>query len=63
MPSRVEQTLQRKAEQKFPGDKQRQNRYVYGTMRKMGWVPKVRSGSASPPPSSSEQKTQGEVPS
>lgn len=40
MPKQVEASLRKEAEKKFPGDKQRQNAYIFGTMRKLGWKPK-----------------------
>lgn len=40
MPRAVEEKLRREAERKFPGNKQRQNAYIYGTLRKTGWKPK-----------------------
>jgi hypothetical protein len=39
MPTKVEAKLREEAEKKFPGDKPRQDRYIYGTMRKQGWKP------------------------
>ena len=40
MPTKVEKSLREEAEKKFPGDKARQDRYIYGTMRhKLGWKP------------------------
>jgi hypothetical protein len=40
MPKKMEKELKAEARKKFPGDKERQDRYVYGTMRKTGWKPK-----------------------
>lgn len=40
MPAALEQKLQAEAAKKFPGDKKRQNAYVYGALRKRGWRPK-----------------------
>jgi hypothetical protein len=40
MPKAVEEKLRKEAELKFPGDKKRQNAYIYGTLRKKGWTPK-----------------------
>lgn len=40
MPLELERKLREEAEKKFPGDKQRQNAYIYGTLRKLGWKPK-----------------------
>jgi len=39
MPAKMERRLKREARAKFPGDRDRQNRYVYGTLRKTGWKP------------------------
>ena len=39
MPAKLERELKTKAEEKFPGNKDRQDRYVYGTLRKTGWKP------------------------
>ncbi len=36
----MEKALKAKAKKKFPGNKKRQDAYVYGTMRKTGWKPK-----------------------
>ena len=41
MPVALERKLQHEAAHKFPGDTKRQNAYVYGTLRKTGWTPKV----------------------
>ena len=35
MPKAVEQKLKAEAEKKFPGDQDRQDRYVYGTLAKL----------------------------
>jgi hypothetical protein len=41
MPKALEQRLRREAEKKFPGDRERQDAYVYGTLRKVAaWRPK-----------------------
>jgi hypothetical protein len=40
MPEALEQKLRQEAKQKFPGDKTRQDAYVYGALRKTGWKPK-----------------------
>jgi len=40
MPKAVEEKLRKEAERKFPGDKERQNAYIYGTLRKTAWKPK-----------------------
>jgi hypothetical protein len=42
VPRRIEEKLRREAEQKFPGDKEKQNAYIYGTLRKIGWKPKEK---------------------
>lgn len=39
MPRKMEQRLKRKAKKKFPGNKEKQDKYVYGTLRKTGWKP------------------------
>lgn len=39
MPEKMERELKSTASKKFPGNKKRQDRYVYGTMRKTGWKP------------------------
>jgi hypothetical protein len=43
MPIELERKLKEEAEHKFPNDKERQNRYIYGTMRKLGWHPKGKA--------------------
>lgn len=40
MPVALERKLKAEAERKFPGDKRRQDAYVYGTLRQTGWKPK-----------------------
>jgi hypothetical protein len=35
VPKEVEDRLKREAAEKFPGDKERQNAYVYSTLRKI----------------------------
>lgn len=40
MPKKMEAELKREAKKKFPNDKEKQDKYVYGTMRKTGWHPK-----------------------
>ena len=39
MPEKAERALRTQARKKFPGNKERQDRYVYGKLRKMGWRP------------------------
>lgn len=39
MPKAMEEALKRRARKMFPGDEERQDKYVYGTMRKQGWRP------------------------
>ncbi len=40
MPEKMERKLKAEARKKFPGNKERQGAYVYGTMRKTtGWKP------------------------
>lgn len=45
MPTKVEASLREEAEKKFPGDKERQNAYIFGTLRKLGWKPKREQAS------------------
>lgn len=40
MPKELEAKLRAEAERKFPGDQERQDRYVYGALRNTGWKPK-----------------------
>lgn len=40
MPKHVERKLRVEARRKFPGDKEKQDAYVYGTMQKLGLMPK-----------------------
>lgn len=43
MPKWLERRLRREAKRRFPNDKERQDRYVYGTLRhKFGWKPRRR---------------------
>ena len=39
MPKKLEKELKAEARKKFPGDEERQDKYVYGTLRKTGWKP------------------------
>lgn len=39
MPKDLERALRRQARKMFPNDKKRQDRFVYGIMRKQGWSP------------------------
>lgn len=39
MPKKMERELKKEAKKKFPKDRERQDRYIYGTMRKTGWKP------------------------
>jgi hypothetical protein len=39
MPKKMEQALRKKARAKWPKNKERQDKYVYGAMRKAGWKP------------------------
>jgi hypothetical protein len=41
-PIALERKLKRKAAKKFPKDKERQDAYVFGTLRKTGWVPSTQ---------------------
>jgi len=40
MPKKLERELKSQARKKFPGNKTRQDKYVYGALRKTGWKPK-----------------------
>ena len=40
MPKEMERELKATARKKFPGNEKRQDKYVYGTLRKTGWKPK-----------------------
>jgi len=42
MPKHVERKLRMQARKKFPGDKEKQDTYVYGTMEKLGLMPKKK---------------------
>jgi len=42
MPKKLERELRIEARKKFPGDKERQDKYVYGALRKTGWVPSTQ---------------------
>ena len=40
MPKAAEEAMRREAEKRWPGNKERQDRYVYGGMRsQLGWRP------------------------
>jgi len=41
---KVEKSTRKTAKKKFPKDKERQDAYVYGTKRKLGWKPKKERG-------------------
>ena len=38
MPAKMEKELKAEAKKKFPGNKERQDHYVYGTMNKLGYM-------------------------
>jgi hypothetical protein len=42
MPKEMERRLKAKAKKKFHGNKEKQDAYVYGTMRKTGWTPSTQ---------------------
>ena len=44
LPEALERKLKAKARKKFPGNKERQDAYVYGTLRKTGWTPSDHGG-------------------
>jgi hypothetical protein len=39
MPEELERKLKREANEKFPDDPRRQDRYIYDTLRRAGWKP------------------------
>lgn len=39
MPKALERKLIREARRRFPNNKDKQNAYIYGTLRKLGWEP------------------------
>ena len=39
MPKELERKLKAQARKKFPKDEERQDKHVYGTLRKTGWKP------------------------
>lgn len=45
MPTAIEAKLREEAEKKYPGNKTKQDAYIYGTMRKLGWKPGERKSS------------------
>jgi len=41
MPKKMEEALRKEAKKKFPGNEKRQDKYVYGTLRRnTSWEPK-----------------------
>ena len=42
MPKALERKLKAEARKKFPGNEERQDKYVYGALRKTGWTPTKR---------------------
>jgi hypothetical protein len=42
MPAKLERKLKEEARKKFPKDEERQDAYVYGTLRKTGWIPSTQ---------------------
>jgi len=42
MPKELERKLKAEARKKFPKDKKRQDRYVYGALRSTGWKPSTQ---------------------
>jgi hypothetical protein len=40
MPKKMERALKQRAKERFPGNREQQDRYVYGRMRATGWKPK-----------------------
>ena len=46
MPKAAERAMKAEAKRKFPGNKERQDAYVYGGMRnKLGWKPSTQRNS------------------
>lgn len=43
MPAELEKRLKREAAKKFPGDSERQDRYVYGTLNRLKSEGKIKS--------------------
>lgn len=43
MPKEMERKLKAEARKKFPGNEERQDKYVYGGLRATGWSPKKKS--------------------
>lgn len=51
MPKKLERKLKKQARSKFPGNEERQDKYIYGTLRKTGWKPsqeKMKTGKGNP---------------
>ena len=44
MPEEMERELRKTAKKKWPGDKEKQDKYVYGAMRRRGWKPSKEKG-------------------
>jgi hypothetical protein len=45
MPKELERKLKKSAKKKFPGDRERQDRYTYGTMQRVtNWKPSGHKG-------------------
>jgi len=44
MPKELERKLKAEARKKFPSNKERQDKYVYGALRKTGWRPSHQKG-------------------
>jgi len=40
VPEALERELRARAEARWPGNRRRQDRYVYGTLRNTGWKPR-----------------------
>lgn len=38
----LKEQLKAEASKKFPDDKKRQDAYIFGTLRRLGWKPKER---------------------
>lgn len=44
MPKKLERKLRKEAREKFPGDKEKQDQYVYGAMKNLGLLHKDKEG-------------------
>ena len=40
--SRLKEKLREEARSKFPDDKEKQDAYIFGTLRRLGWKPRSK---------------------